>query len=358
MSTTTTRALDALPSVPWLPPVLRRTWRAAGVLQIGLDPARAVVLRNVTAEVAWFINGLDGARTLETVIAQTTVAEDIARNVLRTLHRAGLLVDLADDEGHPPSGQHPALAGSLASEIHGRSLGHLIETPAKAMRSRERAQVVVVGDNRVASTAVAILAASGVGSIGVIHSRRVTSADVVPGGATLDDLGRGGLEVMREAVTRVSAHTRVTPVGATDTPDIVVLTDAVDPHCDRVRMLMHTGTVFLHATVRERRGVIGPFVIPGQSSCLQCQEALRRRRDPQWAAVQAQLLSHPPHIADGGELTLVSMTSAIAATQVLQWLDGERLPETINATLEIALPDLLLERRYWPREEACCCRIR
>lgn len=345
-----------LPDVPWLPPVLRRVWRAPGVLQIGADAERAVVLRNVTAELAAFIAGLDGTRSTRQLVEQAPVGPEPAARVLETLARAGVVVDLAESAGDRPiAAEHPALSGRLAPELYGRALGHLASSPAAAMRARSSAHVVIVGGPRLGPAVASILAAGGIGRLAVVLPGQVGPGDLVPGGPTAQDVGRDRYAALRDAVGRISPSVRLTQPGASDHPDLVVITEPVDPAGDRPRMLMRTGTPFLSALVRERRGVIGPFVIPGRSSCLQCQAAVRRELDRHWATVQTQLLSSPPPPGDGGEATLVMLTAALVGTQVLQWVDGERSPETIEATLEIALPELVLERRYWPRHDLCSC---
>lgn len=356
---TIVRSDTSLPEYPWLPPVLRRLWRAPGVLQIGTDCARAVVLHNATEEIAALIASLDGRRHLSTVLDQCPVNESTARDVLATLASEGLLVDLADAaDGPPDPADHPSLSGALAPELHGRALGSLSVSPAEILRLRARAHVVIVGGPRLAAAVGALLAASGVRQFGLVQRGSVCGADLLPGGLLATDLGRDRHGAIGDAISRSAPGTRVTALGTADRPSIVLLADPVDPASERARMLMATRTPLLVMSIRERRGVIGPLVVPGESSCLECQDAVRRDLDRHWGVLKPQLLNHPGSAGEGGETALVMMTAALAATQVLQWIDGERLPETLNASLEIALPDLVLERRYWPRHAACACRIR
>ncbi|WP_153504983.1 ThiF family adenylyltransferase [Cumulibacter manganitolerans] len=349
---------DALPAVPWLPSVLRRAWRAPGVLQIGVEDRRAVVLRNVTAAAATFIGRLDGSRAVDDVIDEGPLAPDEAVRLLTALDAHGVLVDLADEHAAGNGrARHPALAGALSPEIHGRALGRLSVSPSAVLEQRARAHIVIVGGNRLATAIAAVLAGSGIGRLGLVHAGAVTPTDLVPGGPAADDVGRPRQDALRRSITRAYPRVTVGPVGASDCPDLVVLAEAVDPCGDRARMLMRSGTRFLNAVIRERRGIVGPFVVPGESSCLECQDAVRRDLDPHWSPLASQLRAYPPTPADGGELCLVMLCASLAVTQVLQWLDSERLPETLNATLEIALPELVVERRYWPRHTECPCRI-
>ena len=352
-----------LPVVPWLPATLRKAWRAPGELQIGADPARAVVLRNVDTDVAQLIAGLDGTRTLRQVLEQSDargadgVKADRYREVIRTLSRKGLVIDLADGPEDAGRVQHPLLLGPLASEIHGRALGSLRASPGGTMQMRAAARIVVIGGRRIAPALASILTASGIRRISLVQPGIVTTTDLVPGGPTADDLGRPRLDATSDALGRAAAGVSATPLLSGDRPDLVVLTEPEHADGERARMLMRTATPFLPVSLQERRVVIGPFVKPGESSCLSCQEAVRRDLDSSWPTVDAQLRIAPAIPGDGGETPLVMLGAALAAVQVLQWVDDERLPETINATLEISLPELVLERRYWPRHETCSCRM-
>lgn len=356
-------AEDRLPAVPWLPSTLRRAWRAPGELQIGADPTRAVVLRNVSTDVAAFLAGLDGTRTLQQVLEQSdargTATGKAARyrQVLGTLSRHGLVIDLADDARDAAGAQHPLLLGPLAAEVHGRALGALKASPGATMRTRAAARIVVVGGRRLGPALAAVLTASGVRRISVVQSGTVTPADLVPGGPGTQDVGRARTDATNDALGRTAPGVRLTPLRAGDRPDLVVLAEPVTADADRTRMLMRTRTPFLPVVIRERRAIVGPFVKSGESSCLSCQDAVRRDLDSRWPAIDAQLRSAPGMPGDGGETALVMIAAALAAVQVLQWVDDERLPETINATLELSLPGLVLERRYWPRHDTCSCRI-
>ncbi len=49
------------------------------------------------------------------------------------------------------------------------------------------------------------------------------------------------------------------------------------------------------------------------------------------------------------------LTAVVAAVQALAFLDGSAAPAALDATLEIAPPDLLPRLRRWPAHPACGC---
>lgn len=101
---------------------------------------------------------------------------------------------------------------------------------------------------------------------------------------------------------------------------------------------------------RDRGAVVGPFVLPGRTSCLRCGDLARTRTDTAWPRILAQLCRVPgewhPLAAD--------WAAALATTQVLAHLAG-RTPETAAATLELGPVDWSWQRRVWPADPACGC---
>ena len=80
---------------PRLKPVLRRVERDGRTLQFGVHPLRAVVLADVEPAVRRFIDGLDGTRRLEQVVAGGGLDEASARELVDRLTELGLVEDAA-----------------------------------------------------------------------------------------------------------------------------------------------------------------------------------------------------------------------------------------------------------------------
>jgi hypothetical protein len=115
-----------------------------------------------------------------------------------------------------------------------------------------------------------------------------------------------------------------------------------------------SGAPHLVATVREDTGIVGPLVVPGRTGCLRCGDLHRRDADPRWPRLAAQLTAGEPP-ASGATVTCL-FTAVVAAVQVLAFLDGGAAPAALDATLEVAPPDLLPRLRRWPPHPACGCR--
>lgn len=355
---------------PLLNPALRRTWRDESTLQLGTDPARAVVLTGLDAASRRLLAALDGTRSTADVLALAArlgVPARQAHRLLDLLHDAGVLVDA----GAPPPPGQPHLRARLAPDLAALTLADPDGADA-ALARRRGARVRVVGLGRVGTSAALLLAAAGVGSVLPQDPRPLTPADV-PSGGLPPAFGRPRQEVVREVIEQaLAAPDEPPPVPGADpadrhsvgpgprpSPDVVLLSPTgpagrSDPL--EVHPLLRDGTPHLLAVVRERVGVVGPFVVPGVSACLRCLDLHRTDRDPRWPFVAAQLGTDGTGDAGTGACAaaVAGATAAIAVLQVLGWLDTGALPATASATLEVDESGQV-RRRAWSVHPGCGC---
>jgi hypothetical protein len=143
------------------------------------------------------------------------------------------------------------------------------------------------------------------------------------------------------------------PIPPERAADLVVLTDPapVDPSLRSA--LHHDGVPHLRATVDGEQATVGPLVIPGRTSCLQCADLHRTDRDPAWPALAVQLAARPRRRVSS-DVALCVATVGVAVGQALAHLDRQR-PSTLGASLEWQLPDWRLRRRNWPAHHGCDC---
>ncbi|WP_040811708.1 hypothetical protein [Nocardia concava] len=140
---------------------------------------------------------------------------------------------------------------------------------------------------------------------------------------------------------------------AADRPDLLVLCDALVPDPGLVAELMRQGIPHLQVRVRDGRGLVGPLVLPGETSCLRCADLYRTEREPDWPQLAAQLLGRVGCASPAG----VAMTAALALKEIetVAFGPAARPPATLNATLELD-PDVPhLDRRTWPAHSGCGC---
>jgi hypothetical protein len=336
---------------------LRRVWRDATTLQLGLDPELAVVIGGVVASTARLIDDIDGthdAAGLRASAADLGLDDDVADRLVSMLSAASVLDDGASDAGPLAALSLPErerLAPDLASASLVSGSG---DAGLSMLGRRQAATVVILGAGRVGAAAAALLAAAGVGHVVVDDPLLATPDDCAPGGIEADDVGATRAQAARRAIHRVSASTSTDELDGV-APDVVVLAPVGSLDTDRVDDLVRAGVPHLLAAVREVTGVVGPFVFPGASACRRCLDLHRCDRDPGWPMVAAQLSTDPRGFRPAAcDVVLAGQVASICAAQVLHHLDGG-YPATRNGTLEIRLPDWRVRRRTWPPHPSCGC---
>ncbi|MGH8776930.1 MAG: ThiF family adenylyltransferase [Jiangellaceae bacterium] len=329
---------------PLVHPALTQVWRDDSTVQIGLDPARAVVVGGMGPVETTVLRAIDGVRdeaALRNAAQWAGGDAAVADRLISILGSAGVLVDgdratAADpDDALTPD---RAVLGLLTTDPDGGAM---------AMGSRQRATVVVRGCGRVGSVVAGLLGAAGVGQVLVDDDAPVTAADLAPGGHGPDDIGRPRA---RAVEARLAASTED---DQPQEPDLVVLAPSTGSARYDAAMLLRAGVTHLVALVVETTGIVGPLVLPGRSSCLRCHDLHRTARDPVWPRILAQADRSPPDVT-ACDVTLATQAAATAAQQVLAHLDGF-VPATVDGTVEICLPYGLARRRRWHPHPACGC---
>ncbi|MGY1989301.1 cyclodehydratase [Mycolicibacterium fortuitum] len=189
--------------------------------------------------------------------------------------------------------------------------------------------------------------------------RPTRSASIrVHGRGPLSELLTNGLRCSGARV-RHSTHPSTRNV-ATST-DLVVLADyqITDPRL--LQELHQAGIAHLSVRVRDGAGLVGPMVIPGLTSCLQCADLHRTDRDAAWPAVATQLRGA---VGTASRATILA-TAALAMRQVdlviraVAHTDGDQpipqAPATLNTTLELDDDGYSIVARRWSRHPDCSC---
>ncbi|WP_070378060.1 hypothetical protein [Rhodococcus sp. WMMA185] len=133
----------------------------------------------------------------------------------------------------------------------------------------------------------------------------------------------------------------------------VVLADDLVAEPRLVADLVRNGIPHLQVRLRDGRGVVGPLVLPGHTSCLRCADLLRAGYDEDWPHLSAQLLGTVGHASPA----VIMATTAVALGQLEAVLSAPRSapPSSLGATLEIDLAAHRLVTRHWPKQNSCSC---
>ncbi|MDX3109023.1 hypothetical protein PW035_50000, partial [Nonomuraea angiospora] len=177
---------------PRVKPALRRIIRDKHTLQYGVHPLRAVMLSGLTEAVRQWIEGLDGTRDLECVLSDAAAAgldEVQARSLLDQLAAQGALHDAATSPA-PIADLSLAERDRLRPDLDALDLASTAPDGAIGLIARRRERRVrVYGAGRVGAQVVALLAASGVGTIRILDPATARPCDITPGGLTWTEVG-------------------------------------------------------------------------------------------------------------------------------------------------------------------------
>ncbi len=345
---------------PTLLPGLFRVWRGPHVLQVGLDPARAVLVDLPDPRAARVLDLLDNGHPERTVLAraaQLDVPAEQARTLLDTLHAAGLVVGAHTLT--PPALPHTVRrrlsgeAAALALRDAGRPPPRIAPTPAQVLRRRAAARVVLTGRGRLGGALAVALAQAGVGHIHPDLPGPVTSAELPGGPFTAADVGRPRGEAVIAALHQVAPDVETRPVRRGAATLVVQLSH------DQPVALLSAGHAqrrqpHLAVAIREGTAIVGPLVPPAGGPCLHCLELHRTERDAGWPGIAAQLGNAAPEPC---AVATVLAATAYATAEALTFLDGGT-PETLGAAVEISGPGRVRRRTWTPHPRCGCGRRR
>jgi hypothetical protein len=354
------------------PPSASRHWRLSpglvvverdpSSIQVGAEVGHRILIRDAPPGTGPLLTSLTGQHPVERVVGRIVeqfggVSADYF-SLLERLRRRGFLVA---GEEQPATVQAPLASESVALTMNAPSAG-------EAMRRRLDAVVVVVGSGRVATTVSALLIGSGVGHLCPQPTRSLRPSDLTPAGLSREDLpGSGRMlvsdphasprpedrDALAAMILRIAPHALLRTVGGRLPPTVAVLATDGPPPLELVRQLVHDGVPHLLATSGELRGVVGPFVLPGRTSCGHCHDLSRVDLDPGWPRVRlalARRVSVPP-------VVLTSAVAALAASEVLEFVDGG-LPASIDGTFDLEAGNVVPRRRSWQRHPRCLCHTK
>lgn len=362
----------AAPVAPLLKPALRRGWRDLNTVQFGMTPAHALTLGPMDTATGSFLDLLNGTRGLELLREEgrrMDLPDGHVEGLVRRLAGAGLLDDA---KGGGPAADALRRKKDVLDRLRPdlASLSLTTSEPGEAMdrlAARRSLRVQVRGAGRVGSMVSSLLSGAGVGQVDVRDVGRVEPADVAPGGLPAEAVGERRDEAARRAARRCAPDRppRRSSRSSRDPDDtghslvIIAPRDDVAVHApspSAAEPLISSGTPHLYAGVVEGTGVVGPFVLPGETGCAGCLHEGRTDRDPVWPRLVAQWRSGLGRARQVRpcDLTLATTVAGLAAAHALAFLDG-RVPSSAGARWEVSLPGLSWHARPVWAHPACPC---
>jgi bacteriocin biosynthesis cyclodehydratase domain-containing protein len=284
---------------PTLRPGLRLLRRDPTTMQLGLDWPGLVIVQE-TPELRAVLAAMDGFREADGVILAAEAGgypRTACATALSTLIDCGAVVD-ADEPRDPEVSEPSWAAWSLLAGPH--------RTASAIGRNRRAHQVAVIGEGMVADQIRALLPVS-----------------------------------------------RVAQAADPDIADLLLMASDDEISRQAADAAMHRGVAHLWISLRDLVGVVGPFVVPGQTACLRCVDAARGDLDPAWLTLVESAVAKPLAVA-ASDPVMASLVAAWAVHETALWGSDIR-PQTYGHVLEIPYGSGAVEVVRVERHPQCGC---
>ena len=279
-------------------------------LQIGCEAEHGLRLIRPQEGLRTVLTDLDGSHTPAELAGRAGITPDQVRILLDVLARRGLLQASPVDS--------PPLAGVGTIRLIGS--GSDAARIAAALLDADAGHIVVV--DRTGGHAVA----------GVVRHLRGR-----------DEVVRGRLSVVTQRARRPL------PPG---TPTVLATGHL---EVDRVLIadLMRDDDPHLVLRPLPQGLVVGPFVVPGRTSCLDCADRFRTAQDPTWPRQLGPLTGHEVAYPAGS----LNWAAPLTVQQFAAWWRGSD-PDLVDHTVTLNTDRWQQAWRAWPRHPTCPCRWR
>jgi hypothetical protein len=247
--------------------------------------------------------------------------------LLEFLHRCGAIADAANVSyfrGSATPEQREQLDRQAAALRHCYPDDRAVD----ALPRRRGSTIAVHGDNELSERVSLLLAMSGVGSV-----------------------------IKREPPSSTSRDGRNRSFGI----DLQILAHSWHPDLLDDAGALTSDIPHLHVATWGHVGVIGPLVVPGMSSCLNCARLHKRDADPLWPRLMIQLTHLRPDVAaiDAGLLHLAAAHATMTATA---FIDGQgdvsRYGTLLNRQRLVFAPEGVTKDAVMPAHPLCGCQWR
>ena len=264
----------------------------------------------------------------------------------------------------PPPGAEPGsilellrllAAGRSRPHIvcHAMTLGLSANRTSAMLGELEESGLLMHGTSGPAGAGVSQRAQDVPGTVRTVH---------IVGRGPLSDAMASGLSRINATVSRSSLTPTRYPQSAVNSwdYDIVVLADDLVVEPRLVTDLVRKRIPHLQVRLRDGKGVIGPFVLPGRTSCLRCADLTRCDLDPEWPHLSAQLLGTVGQATSA--TVLATAAFALAQLEPLVGRSDGSMPETADCTMELdlaaratAVHRSTVHKRLWSKHPHCDC---
>lgn len=212
---------------------------------------------------------------------------------------------------------------------------------------RQQLSVEIYGLDRIGSSIMALLSASGIGAVKGCDPRKVASVDVAGSTYRMSDVG-DERQTIAHSVARDCAP--LEPRRPKTFADLIIMTSYPTPEDLLSLGLQARPHLLVHSDPTS--AVVGPLVLPSKSPCARCISLQRAETDEQWGLVEmARLLQERRYVPAA---QIAALAAAATTAQALLYLDTGTAP-TLGATMLIDGDTGLTSIEQWRKHPLCGC---
>jgi len=321
--------------------------RDATTIQVNLDPNHSLLLSGDIGEIRKFLNALDGQHCVSELV--TTFS--FAKSALDKLTRRGLIETEHLDSDTTSKYTKSELDRFITSQRSHQAAATKIDFSKERLANLTKAYVAVLTSGPASALIAFLLAAQQIGRIKLFAQNDFKPSDLPFWISAYPETQMDLSQLLRSISSQISLNQPAN----NQKPNFAIIADQPWSSVERSLELMNQGIAHLVIDPKVSEVCVGPLVIPGYSSCLNCAEMSVASVDKSWPDMR-QLLGQ--HQEDQTDWLLLQLAVSFAAAQMIQVISsGDALTSALlNRRWRFRLPGPTIEVQQMPVNMFCPCQ--
>lgn len=334
-----------------LKPILRNPTATAlrdpRCIQVGIDPSHSLLLTGEVSQIRQFLNLLDGKHEIAELIskfpfAQVALFQLAKRGLLETQ-----LVDHQITASLTPAQNYDLL---ISQRSHQAAIGKLDFAPRR-IQNLANSYIWLANAGPAAALAAIYLAQSQIGRIKLDALAEFKPTDL----PNWLDRNAEAADSLVHQLQISSANLKLTQPAGMPNPDLVILTDQPWQAPETAAEYLNRGIAHLVIQSKISEVIVGPLVIPGKTSCLNCAEQQLLNIDKSWSVMRKLIGQHQ---RDDTDWLLLNLAVSFAIAQVVSAMGMGDLSRSdlVDTRWRFRLPGPRIESAPQPINMFCSCQ--
>lgn len=236
--------------------------------------------------------------------------------------------------------------------------------PREVQENLKNSHLIILGCGGIGSLIATALAASGVGKITLVDNDKIELTNLTRQYFFNEaDVGKYKVDVLKEAISRKNGECRIDKIkkhikkkeDLYDLPksDLMIASADVDDVCELINAYsIDLKIPWLNIGYVEDVAVWGPFVIPGKTGCLACQDNIANEKDGDPVNREIiKAINKNYQAPSTGPINMLSVS--LAMFDILRYLGNFGTIQSLNKRIGLWTNDLKLEKQDYSKNPKC-----